>query len=194
MIFKLLAVLAMAAFYGVYFYKVYEQKQKGIKTDNIIGDKAGMVRYLCIGLKVVTIALPITQLLCIFRNKSLLPAPLRVIGFLVALAGAGVFAAAVFTMRDNWRVGVPEDEVTQLVTDGVYSYSRNPAFVGFDLMYIGILLMFFNVGLFLFTAAAVALFHFYIVNVEEDYLTAAFGESYVEYKSRVGRYFGKGTD
>ncbi len=39
-----------------------------------------------------------------------------------------------------WRAGVSEKEKTELVTAGIYRWSRNPAFLGFDLLYIGFLL------------------------------------------------------
>ena len=43
-------------------------------------------------------------------------------------------------MRDFWRAGISETDKTELVTEGIYQISRNPAFLGFDLLYIGILL------------------------------------------------------
>ncbi len=58
--------------------------------------------------------------------------------------GVMVFILAVFTMRDSWRAGVSKTEKTELVTSGIYQISRNPAFLGFDLAYTGILWMFFN--------------------------------------------------
>lgn len=33
--------------------------------------------------------------------------------------------------------------------------------------------------------------HLQIINVEEDFLTAAFGEDYREYRGRVNRYLGR---
>ena len=78
---------------------------------------------------------------------------------------------------------------TLLITS-IFSVSRNPAFLGFDLLYIGILLMFFNWILLLATTFAALMFHLQIVNVEEDYLLDAFGEEYLNYKKKVCRYFG----
>lgn len=37
------------------------------------------------------------------------------------------FALATNTMKNSWRVGIPEEK-TALVTKGVYKWSRNPAF------------------------------------------------------------------
>ncbi len=52
---------------------------------------------------------------------------------------------------------------TELVTNGIYQISRNPAFLGFDLLYIGTLLMFFNWILCFLTVFAVIMYHLQIV-------------------------------
>lgn len=72
-------------------------------------------------------------------------------------------------MRDSWRAGVSKTDKTELVTNGIYQISRNPAFLGFDLLYIGTLLMFFNWILCFLTVFAVIMYHLQIVNVEEDF-------------------------
>ncbi len=77
------------------------------------------------------------------------------------------------------------------MTTGIYSISRNPAFLGFDLMYIGILPAFFNWYLCGATIFAVVIFHLQIVNVEEDFLIEAFWEEYLAYKKKVCRYIGR---
>lgn len=91
-------------------------------------------------------------------------------------------------MKDSWRAGASETDKTELVTDGIYQISRNPAFLGFDLVYIGILLLFFNWILVLFSVFAMVMFHFQIVKVEEKFLVSVFGEDYAQYKKTVNRY------
>lgn len=93
--------------------------------------------------------------------------------------------------RDSWRAGVSKTDKTELVTNGIYQFSRNPAFLGFDLLYIGTLLMFFNWILCILTVFAVTMYHLQIVNVEEDFLLATFGNEYLQYKKKVCRYIGR---
>lgn len=112
-------------------------------------------------------------------------------GITVGVLGVAVFAVSVLTMRDSWRAGVPKDENTELVTSGIYAFSRNPAFLGFDLIYIGILAMFFNVSLLIVTLLVIVLLHLQIVNVEEDFLLTTFGDDYLAYKKKVCRYIGR---
>lgn len=95
------------------------------------------------------------------------------------------------TMKNNWRAGVSHTDKTELVTDGIYQISRNPAFLGFDLVYIGILLTFFNWLLLAVSLFAILMFHLQITKVEEPFLTAVFGTEYSKYQESVHRYFGK---
>ncbi|EKC72198.1 isoprenylcysteine carboxyl methyltransferase family protein, partial [human gut metagenome] len=52
----------------------------------------------------------------------------------MAISGDMVFVISVWTMKDSWRAGVSKTDQTELVTDGIYQISRNPAFLGFDLV------------------------------------------------------------
>lgn len=191
MLFQIFSLLVMAIFYCAYFLKSLAQRKQGIKTNLLGKGKTGFPKVIELALKVVTFTLPILELVSILTNSTALPTPVRVLGFLLAVMGLVFFLLSLTTIRDNWRAGVPQKKQTELVTAGVYSISRNPAFLGFDLIDLGILLTFFNLPLFCLTFAAVLLFHLQIVNVEEDFLVANFGEEYLEYKKKVRRYFGR---
>ena len=93
-------------------------------------------------------------------------------------------------MKDSWRAGIPEGDRTELMKDGIYAYSRNPAFLGFDLQYIGVLLMYCNLLTGLFTIFAIVMLHMQILQ-EEKYLTSVFGTEYLEYRHQVYRYLGR---
>ena len=94
-------------------------------------------------------------------------------------------------MKDSWRAGINTAGDTKLVTKGIYAFSRNPAFLAFDFLYIGILLMYFNPLLLGATVFAMVMLHLQILQ-EEKYLPQLFGEEYLEYKKNTGRYFGRG--
>lgn len=119
-----------------------------------------------------------------------MPFGARFTGFCIAGIGDIFFLISVTYMKDSWRAGIPEKDKTKLVTDGIYKFSRNPAFVGFDFMYIGILLMFFNIGTLLFSLFSIMMLHLQILQ-EEKYMAKTFGEEYLEYKEKVFRYIGR---
>ena len=144
MYFKIIALLLMAAFYACYYIKLFGQKRKGIKTTQIGREKTGFVKFIECTMMVSTVLAVIAELFSIALGTSSLPVFVRWLGAGIGALGVTVFIVAVITMRDSWRAGVSKTEKTKLVTNGIFRISRNPAFLGFDLLYIGILLMFFN--------------------------------------------------
>ena len=140
---------------------------------------------------IASILVFIAGLSSIFFETEHNPVSVRIFGAILSVAGTAIFIVAVWTMRDSWRAGVSKTDKTELVTNGIYQISRNPAFLGFDLLYIGTLLMFFNWILCFLTVFAVIMYHLQIVNVEEDFLFATFGNEYLQYKKKVCRYIGR---
>ncbi len=191
MAFQIIGFVILALFYGCYFGKMLNQRKKGIETDQMGKGKVGFVKAVEMTLKVVTILVPLAEIVSIILNTAPFDNWLRIIGAVIGFLGVLVFAASVITMKDSWRAGVSETEKTELVTDGIYQISRNPAFLGFDLVYIGLLLMFFNWVLFGISCLAMLMLHLQIVNVEEDFLIGAFGQEYLDYRKRVCRYLGR---
>lgn len=189
--FQVAGIAIMLAFYGCYFIKMISQHKKGIKTDQIGKGKVGFVKFVEITMKIVTYLVPAVEIVSIILNTSFFAVPVRIVGVLVAVVGVAVFIISVLTMRDSWRAGVSKTDKTELVTKGIYKISRNPAFLGFDLMYLGILLMFFNLVLYIVSLFAMLMFHLQIVNVEEEFLLEAFGDEYLRYKKKVCRYIGR---
>ncbi len=189
--FKLISIAAFIAFYGCYFIKMLAQKKKGIQTDQIGKGKAGFAKFVEVTMKAAAVLVFAAGLISIFMETGYRPAVVRIMGAAMSVGGTIVFIAAVWTMRDSWRAGVSKTDKTALVTNGIYQISRNPAFLGFDLLYIGTLLMFFNWILCGLTVFAVIMYHLQIVNVEEDFLLATFGKEYQQYKEKVCRYIGR---
>lgn len=64
------------------------------------------------------------------------------------------------------------------------------AFLGFDLQYIGVLLVYCNLLTGMFTVFEIVMLHLQILQ-EEHYLTATFGAEYLKYRHQVLRYLGR---
>ena len=188
--YRLLALFVLAVFYGFYLVKQWRQKRRGIQTMQIGRGKDTQTHTVETLMGIATVGIIPAQLLSITFDWSHLPANARFTGFCVGMVGDLIFLISVLCMKDNWRAGIPANEKTELVTDGIYAYSRNPAFLGFDLQYIGVLLMYCNLLTGLFTVFAIVMLHLQILQ-EERYLTAAFGRAYLDYRHRVFRYLGR---
>ncbi len=89
-------------------------------------------------------------------------------------------------MKDSWRIGIDTETKTALVSNGLFSISRNPIFFGMLLS---------QLGLFLATANAVTGLFFVVsylliqiqVRLEEEFLTKEHGEIYLGYTAKVRR-------
>ena len=185
------SIVLLLVFYGIYFGKMLGQKKKGIRTNQIAkGDKAEELMYIEFIMKIATIGVPVYELVSILWGINKASENMRIAGLIIATVGVMIFGLSVYTMRDNWRAGIPESDRTKMVSEGIYSISRNPAFCGFDLTYIGILLMFFNIPLLVFTCFAIFTLHLQILQ-EEKYLEKVFGIEYREYRRKVFRYLGR---
>lgn len=190
LLYAVLALLVLAAFYGVYFAKVLAQKRRGIQTRQIGRRKEKSIHTVEVLMSIATLGAPIAQLLSIDFGWSHLPANARFTGFCVGMLGDVIFLLSVLCMRDSWRAGIPDKDETELVTSGIYHFSRNPAFLGFDLMYVGVLLLYGNLLTLGFSVFAIAMLHLQILQ-EERYLVNTFGAPYQEYCRHVSRYLGR---
>ena len=188
--YRLLALFVLAVFYGFYLVKQWRQKRRGIQTMQIGRGKDTQTHTVETLMGIATVGIIPAQLLSITFDWSHLPANARFTGFCVGMVGDLIFLISVLCMKDSWRAGIPDRDRTELVTDGIYAFSRNPAFLGFDLQYIGMLLMFCNLLTGMFTVFAIVMLHLQILQ-EERYLAATFGTAYLDYRHRVFRYLGR---
>ena len=187
---KMSALLILVVFYGIYFGKMMIQRSHGIRTDQMGSRKEKKLHRVEMLMKTATLAIVPVQLLSIVTEWNVLPEPVRWAGTVIGFLGDGIFLAAVVCMKDSWRAGIPDQDKTEIITNGIYRVSRNPAFLGFDLMYAGIFLMYGNPLTGAFTLFAIIMLHLQILQ-EEIYLNEVFGETYRAYKRHVKRYLGK---
>ena len=190
MIFQIIATLILLVFYMFYFAKIVIQKKQSIKTNQMgIGNKPKKVLLIERIMSCATVLSCVIGVCSIFLVKSFPITEVRIVGVLAGVLGVIFFALATITMKTSWRVGIPEEK-TALVTQGIYGWSRNPAFVGFDLLYLSVCLMFFNIPLLLVSLWAAVMLHLQILQ-EENHMHHMFGEEYDIYKKHTLRYFGK---
>lgn len=190
MIYQVIAILILVTFYTFYFAKIVIQNKQSIKTNQMgVGNKPKKVLLIERIMRCATVLACIIEVCSIFSVKHFPVTEVRIVGVLLGILGVIFFALATITMKTSWRVGIPEEKTT-LVTQGIYRFSRNPAFVGFDLLYLSICLMFFNIPLVLVSVWAAVMLHLQILQ-EENHMYHMFGDEYDAYKKHTLRYFGK---
>ena len=188
---KMIGLLILAVFYAVYISKMVLQKRKGIQTDQIAkGKQKTKVFYIELVMKIATYSVVVAEVLSLFFAPPYLPQTLVAAGVVLGLIGDILFIVSVVTMKDSWRAGIAENDKTEIITSGIYSISRNPAFLAFDCVYAGLLLIAFHWVLLVFSVFAITMLHLQILQ-EETFLSKTFGEEYNIYKSKVRRYLGR---
>lgn len=112
----------------------------------------------------------------------------RYIAFVGIAAGIMIDGAATMQFRRLGTRPEPWKPTTALATDGLYKFSRNPIYVGFALIYIGVVaVMDSMIALALLIPAMVLVDRLAVVR-EERYLAARFGAEWEAYRSRVRRW------
>ena len=116
------------------------------------------------------------------------PLILRNIGLFLTFVGFLCGIGALLEFRKARTTLDPHASVRQLVTSGIYRFTRNPIYLGFLLMVIGLPL---NSGIYW----GIVMAPFYVLTMnrlvierEESYLENKFKSIYPDYKARVRRW------
>mgnify|MGYP001822527302 FL=1 len=113
----------------------------------------------------------------------------QVIADLFMLASLGIAAASLKDLGDSWRVGVIEEQETELIERGVYSFSRNPYFLAYLLMFAAYTTLLKSPILLILSLIGFGMIHTMILR-EERYLAKTHAADYKHYRQRVPRYLG----
>ncbi|MEM7186521.1 MAG: isoprenylcysteine carboxylmethyltransferase family protein [Bacteroidota bacterium] len=110
-------------------------------------------------------------------------------GALLFLVGLVIMIACIrsFALQGKGTIS-PIDPTRELVSSGLYRFSRNPMYVGVMLQLIGLALYFGSNRLWLYLLLVFLAFNLFIVLIEEPRLRRDFGESYIRYCEKVGRW------
>ena len=188
--YRIISLIIMAIYYSFYIAKLLILNKKSIKTNQAgIGIKPKKVIIVERIMSIATVSTIVIEVYSILFTTPNILDGVRIIGIVFGILAIIFFALATITMKDSWRVGIPEEK-TSLISTGIYKWSRNPAFVGFDLLYISICLIYFNLPLLLISIFAGTMLHLQILQ-EEKHMQNMFGKEYEEYKKHTLRYFGR---
>ena len=89
-------------------------------------------------------------------------------------------------MKNSWRIGIDTETKTELITTGLFGYSRNPIFFGMILSLMGLFLSTPNSLTVIFLILGYVLIQIQI-RLEEEFLTNQHGQNYLTYKQKVRR-------
>ncbi len=106
---------------------------------------------------------------------------LIVLGVAIAAWGSRAFDKAGTPVK-------PFETTTMLVTHGLYRFTRNPMYLGMVLVLLGTGFLLGSLTPLLVIPVFVWLINSVFIKAEEDMLEELFGDQYLEYKKKVGRW------
>ncbi|MBL8099911.1 MAG: isoprenylcysteine carboxylmethyltransferase family protein [Anaerolineales bacterium] len=116
------------------------------------------------------------------------PAWLQTFGFILVVSGFLLALAAIWEFMKAKTTVNPHGSVSNIISSGIFRFTRNPIYLGFVLMLIGFPLYFDTYWGIILAPVLILCFNTLVIQHEEAYLEKKFGEQYTSYKSRVRRW------
>lgn len=120
--------------------------------------------------------------------KDLLPYPYNLIGALLVVFGIGIAkrGSDIFERAGTNIETFQKPDV--LVTDGLFSFSRNPMYLGFVVALLGVAITLGNLSSFAVVLAFILITDRWYIPFEEAAMGEQFGEQYAKYKIKTRRW------
>ena len=112
----------------------------------------------------------------------------RVVGWVFIAVSVGLPIWAAWLFRRAGTTPNPTRPTTALVFTGPYRFTRNPMYLGLALLQVGLALVTDALWPLLLLAPVVVAVRRLVIDREEGYLEAKFGDEYRSYKTRVRRW------
>jgi protein-S-isoprenylcysteine O-methyltransferase Ste14 len=113
---------------------------------------------------------------------------LGALGSALIVASLLLFGASVQRFRAAGTPVPARKPTTAIVRTGPYRFSRNPIYLAFSLLQLGIAVWVNSWWLVATLAAAIAIVHYVVIPREERYLETRFGAEYRDYEASVRRW------
>jgi len=110
------------------------------------------------------------------------------LGGIVFLAGLALLIWAATTFRRAGTQIPTTQPTTTIVAEGPYRFTRNPIYIGMFLGLIGLAVAFDSLWIIVLLVPFYLVVRYGVVAREEAYLERKFGDVYLAYKARVGRW------
>ncbi|MDA3615440.1 methyltransferase family protein [Polluticaenibacter yanchengensis] len=112
---------------------------------------------------------------------------MQIAGIMILAAALGISITALYYMKNSWRIGIDKNNKTDLITGGIFAYSRNPVFFSILLGLTGLMLLTPNTFTISISLAIYILIQMQI-RLEEAFLTEIHGQKYLNYKNETRRF------
>ena len=106
----------------------------------------------------------------------------------LGLAGAALLVTAFGLFSRTGQDPKPWESTPEIITSGIYGYTRNPMYVGMGLLQAALGVGLANLWIVVLVPAVLSIVYLTAIRHEEAYLESKFGQSYTDYKASVRRW------
>jgi len=124
----------------------------------------------------------------LFPVVGIIPSPWNRLGAIPFALGLVINLTADRALKNHNTTVKPFQASTALVTNGVFKVTRNPMYLGFVLILVGIAIFMGSLTPFAVIPAFAVLINTVFIKVEETMLEDTFGQHWLEYKKMVRRW------
>ena len=193
MLHNFIAIVSVFAVLLTMFERVFSQKQRGIKANLLCRHHImEFVIYpysLLLAYHVLAYTFDWPQIWGAALNTVLIPwGWLDWVGDLLCIIGMFIFVWCIQSFGAAFRLGGGYENPQPLITTGIYAYTRNPMYVAYDLITLGLFLIYPTPLFFILGLGCWSIF-FRQTTIEEEFLRKYHGPAFEEYCSKVGRFF-----
>lgn len=123
----------------------------------------------------------------LFPLKIFEIATIQILGIILAYFSMAWTIIAQSQMGTSWRIGIDENQKTELVQKGLFRYSRHPIYLGVATTSLSLFLVIPNlltIIIFLTTYLTIAV----QARLEEEYMTRIYGQQFLSYSKNTPRW------
>jgi protein-S-isoprenylcysteine O-methyltransferase Ste14 len=183
--------LVLEGIYGVVALAlplIRARRRTGSSAVRLTPGGARVIQLLFTAANALVVAAPILDLSASLTRFGALDATAwGAIGMALAVVALPLIVVAQTTMGASWRIGVDLEERTELVSDGIFAYVRNPIYAAMVMFAVGVFLMVPNLASLAGAGLVVVAAELQTRIVEEPYLRRTHA-AYEAYGRRTGRF------
>ncbi len=116
-----------------------------------------------------------------------IPFPYNLLGILFVYTGF-VISGKSRDLFNKYKTTLGFDKSTHMITEGVFSKTRNPMYIGMFLFLFGMSICFMNIFSILTSILFISFARIYFIPIEEKLLSEEYGIEYEIYKQNVKRW------
>ena len=180
---KIIIIIAFSYLYG--FFELFMNLRQKRKSKVTTSRDKGSLWVLTIG-----ITLGYALSFAIGATKIGRVAPWNVffvVGAVLVVIGLIIRILSILTLKRSFTYSVAQVEDQKLIDTGLYKFIRHPGYLGQLLIFLGLAVALSNWLSILLMMIPVTIGYIYRISVEEKFMAAQMGETYLNYQKRTKR-------